>query len=119
MSKAPKFLTFNDGMAHFRSIENVAAPGDKPQEKLVAKIKLPFEYLTIGAKRNYDAMQADVRLDELIRTPLHRCISTQDICIIEGTQYRIEQVQHDPGTAPPSSKFSLSKLEQNYEFEGI
>lgn len=112
----PKFLTFNDGMAHFYSVENIAEPGDKPRDGLKLKRKLCFEYLTIGVKRNYEAMQADVRIDELIRTPMHRCLSTQDVCIIEGVQYHIEQVQHDPETHPPCSKFSLSKLEQKYEF---
>lgn len=119
MSKAPKSLAFNDGLAYFYNVENIADPGDKPRDGLVLKKKLCFEYLTIGAKRNYEALQADVRLDELIRTPLHRCISTQDVCIIEGVQYRIEQVQHDQSTHPPSSKFSLSGLERNYAVKGV
>ncbi len=97
----PKFLTFNDGIALFHELRTDGAP---------LKTKLCFEYLTIGAKRNFEAAQADVQIDELIRTPLNRSISTLDICNIGGIWYRIGQIQHDQETKPPSTKFTLTKL---------
>lgn len=114
-----KFKTFNDGTAYFYNIDNIALKGDKPKDGLIEKAVLRFNYETIGIKRNYEAMQADVKLDELISTPMNRNISPQDVVIINGTQYRIEQVQHDKNTLPPTSKYSLSRLEHNYDSKAI
>ena len=50
---------------------------------------LMFGFKTIGVKRNYEAMQAEVRLDELIQVLLDRKISPQDVVVIEGVQYKI------------------------------
>lgn len=97
----PKFLTFNDGMVNFHELRTDGAP---------LKTKLCFEYLTIGVKRNYEAAQADVQIDELIRTPLNRSISTLDVCNIGEKWFRIRQIQHDTESLPPSTKFTLSQL---------
>lgn len=113
------FLTFNDGVADFYKIENISDKGDRPKEKLVFRCALRFGYKTIGIKRNYEAMQANVMLDELICTPMNRNISPQDVAVINNIQYRIEQIQHDNTTLPPSSKISLSRLEEIYEFKKL
>lgn len=114
-----KFLAFNDGTACFYRVENISVKGDKPEDGLVKKAELRFNYETIGVKRSYEAMQANVRLDEMIRTPMNRSISSQDIVIVCGRQYRIEQVQHDKTTKPPSSRFSLSRSEADYDIKTV
>ena len=120
MKKKTNFLQFNDGIVDIYTVDNIADVGDMPKDGLVSKYQaLRFEYQTIGVRRNYEAMQADVKLSELIQIPMHRDISSQDVAIINGKQYRIEQVQHDNGTRPSSSKLSLSRLEEEYDISGV
>lgn len=120
MKHGSDFLQFNDGVVDIYAVGNAADVGDMPEEQLTIKYdNLRFEYLTIGVRRNYEAMQADVKLSELIRTPMHRDISSQDVAIINGIQYEIVQAQHVPDTRPPSTKLSLSRLEVDYDNPSI
>ena len=116
MPKNEDFLCFNDGAADFYTVDNTAVPGDKPREGLVLKMHLHFGELSIGVHRYYQAMEAKVRIDRLIRTPMRREISTQDVCVIGGKQYRILQGQHKKETRPPSSVWTLQGLEHDYDF---
>lgn len=117
--KITNVQTFNDGMAYVYKLTNVAQPGFKPQLEPELYRKLMFGFKTIGVRRNYEAMQADVRLDELIEVMLDRKISTQDVVVIEGVQYKIKQVQHMKDTSPPTSLLSLTRLEEDYDDLGI
>lgn len=118
-SEKSSFLTFNDGIADFYKVRNTAPKGDKPVNTTVFAVRLRFGYETVGVNRFYTAKQADVKLDELIRTPMQRQISAQDIVKISGRFYRIEQVQHVNGTKPPISRFSLSRIEVDYDTETV
>lgn len=116
MRENKEFLQFNDGVADIYSVRNIALPGDMPKEGLCMKYQaIRFEYQTIGVKRHYEAMQANAQLEELIRLPMHRDISSQDVAVINGKRYLINQVQHDSGTRPPSSKLSLIRSEEAYD----
>lgn len=111
--------TFNDGMAYVYKLTNTAEPGLRPQLTPRLYRKLMFGYKTIGVKRNYEALQAQVKLDELIQIVLDRHVSPQDIVVIEDVQYQIKQVQHKQDTFPFTSLLSLEKLEENYDDLGI
>lgn len=115
----PEFQKFNDGIADIYSVENVSEKGDRPKEVLKLKYRLRFSRRTIGVKRYYEAMQAQVRLSNLIRVPVRNDISPQDVAVISGRQYRIEQVQHIGDTLPPTTLLSLSRLEADYDLETI
>lgn len=111
-----KFQTFNNGAVDIYNVGNIAQRGNRPQDGLTSvKYHLRFRYDTIGVKRKYEAMQAQVELSELISIPMHRDISSQDIAIINGKQYRIEQAQHKQDTLPPTTQLSLVRLEADYE----
>lgn len=111
-----KFLTFNDGIAKIYNVTNDADLGNRPKENLDLKLSLRFSYHTIGMKRNYEAMQLQVKLSELISVPMHREVSPQDVVVIGQKQYSIVQIQHKPNTLPPSSLISLSRLEEEYDY---
>ena len=113
--KRTRFQVFNDGVAHIYKLTDVSIPGYKPQLKPKWYRSVPFGYKTIGVKRNYEAMQAQVKLDEMIEVVQNREISPQDIVVIEGVQYDIKQVQHKNDTAPRTSLISLQRLEENYD----
>lgn len=111
--------TFNDGVCTVYKLTNTAQPGLRPHMSPTLYRKLNFGYKTIGVKRNYEALQAQVKLDELISVLLDRKISTQDVVVIEGVQYEIRQVQHKKDTNPETSLLSLVKLEEDYDDLGI
>lgn len=113
--KRPKFETFNNGYVKICQIKDASKPGFKPVNHLVLHQTYPFEYKTIGVKRAYEAAQAQTRLDELIKIPLDRAVSTQDIAVIDSIQYNIKLVQHKYETLPPTTWLSLTRLEAAYD----
>lgn len=119
MAKHKQFLTFNDGTLCVYAVANIAEPGDRPREGLQLKETLRFAYQTVGLQRHYTAMQAQVEIAELVRVPLRRDISTQDVVVLEGKQYLVRQVQHDDDTKPPVTLLSLERVVQEYDFADI
>lgn len=113
--KKTQFQIFNDGIVWIYKLADVSLPGFKPAFKLSLHRKYQFRYKTIGVRRNYDAMQAGVRLDEMIVIMQDRNISPQDIAVVNGVQYDIKQVQHMNDTFPHTSLLSLQRLEENYD----
>lgn len=115
-----QFQTYNDGLCAIYSVENIASPGNMPKQGLVSKFeKVPYEKRTVGVNRYYIAKQADVKIESLIRVPYFYNISPQDICMIGGIQYAIEQVQEVLDSMPESKDISLRKVEEVYELTGI
>ena len=113
--KKTQFQTFNDGVCNIYKLADVSHPGFKPVFKPQFYRAVPFQYRTIGIKRNYEAMQAQVKLDEMISIMQNRDISPQDVIVIEGVQYDIVQIQHKNDTAPRTSLVSLRRLEEDYD----
>lgn len=108
---------FNDGLVTVYRVENQAAPGDKPVEKLVKKVTLRYSRRTVGIKRHYAAMNAGARVDLLLRVPYHRSVSAQDVAAPtpDGKQYRITLVQIPEDAAPPVMDLTLERLERDYD----
>jgi hypothetical protein len=113
----PKTQTFNDGIIKLYSVDNMAASGDLPKEKLILKIgPLRYEERIVGMGRFWTAMQAQAQIDRIIRVPRIESVSPQDVAIpIDGKQYRIKQVQYVPDVEPPSMDLSLERLEAAYD----
>ena len=86
---------FNDGLVTVYRVENQAAPGDKPVERLVRKVVLRYRRRTVGIQRHYAALNAGAKVDLLLRVPFHRSVSAQDVAVptADGRQYRITLVQ--------------------------
>lgn len=113
--KQTKFEKFTDGIVYIYKTVDSSLPGYKPCLKPLFYRVYKFEYMTIGVRRNYEAMQQSVRLDELIKIQLDRRISPQDVIVIEGVQYDIKQIQHRQETVPPTSLISLQRREEVYD----
>ena len=76
---------------------------------------LRYDERTVGIKRFYTAMQADTRIDRLIRCPRLDSVSVHDVVMIGGEQYDAEQVQYPTEVKPPSMDITLRRLEVRYE----
>lgn len=110
-----EFETFNDGVASIYKLSDVSEKGLQARLRPILYKTATFQYKTIGVKRNYEAMQASVRLDEMIKIMLDRNISPQDIVVVEGVQYEIKQVQHKTETKPATTLLSLQRVEEWYD----
>lgn len=115
-----EFQTYNDGLCSIYSVENDAQKGNLPKKKLVSKYgKVPYEKRTVGVKRFYIAKQADVTIELLIRVPDAFKVSPQDVCMINGKQYTVHQVQDIMDSMPESKDLTLKKTEEVYEFARV
>lgn len=113
--KSSDFISFNDGICRIYSVENIAEPGDRPEEHLIEKYKLRFRWHTVGMSRYYEAMQAQVNITNAVDVPLRADVNPQDVAIINGRQYRILQKQEKRDTRPASMLLTLTDIEEAYE----
>lgn len=113
-----KTQTFNDGVVNIYSVGNIAPPGNMPKEGLTLKVgPLRYEERTVGMGRFWAAIQAQAKIDMVLRVPQRRTVSTQDIALPnDGEQYEIKQIQYPKDVEPPVMDLSLERLEADYEF---
>lgn len=115
----PKTITqpLNDGILNIYNVDNIAEAGKKP--KLGLKVKEPnlrYEERTVGMSRYWTALQANARVQQVLRTHKIDTVHTDDVVIPkDGTQYKIIQVQYPPGIDPKMMDLSLEKVEVAYD----
>lgn len=84
-------MLFDSGLCKICSVSWDEASIPK-KRILTEKATLPFGDRTVGVTRFNEAARNDARIDRLIR--FHRYpVSPKDVCVIEGTEYKIYQVQ--------------------------
>ena len=111
-----KAQSHNDGTVRLYSVGNISTPPLMPKEGLTHKASLRYKERTVGMQRYYTALQANVRVSYVLRCPLRRDISAQDVAIPnDGKQYRIVQVQYPEDISPPVMDLTLEELVQNYD----
>lgn len=111
-----KVQTHNDGVVKIYTVTNSAPPGGMPVEALTLKETLRYKERTVGNQRYYQAMQAGAKVDSVLRCPLRRDVSGQDIAIPnDGKQYRITLVQYPEDAEPPVMDLTLERTTQDYE----
>ena len=107
--------SYSDGLVRIYSVSNDAVPGDAPKEHLTYRCSLRYEERTVGVTRHYAALQANDRIDIVLRcqrVPL----SALDIAVPnDGKQYRITLIQHPRDVEPPCMDLTLRRLEMDYE----
>ena len=106
--KERNFITFNDGILDVCQVKN--------RKIIRTKIKgLRFGYRTVGVKRFYEAKVVSDKIDEVVSIPQSPQITTLDICIIRGIQYKIVQTQNQYDSLPASTFLSLERIVTLYE----
>jgi hypothetical protein len=112
-----KTQTYNDGVLDIYLVGNISQEGNMPVDKLTLKIgKLRYENRRVGMSRFWIAKQATARIDKMVRVPRLR-ISSQDVALIDGEQYRIIQTQDQDDVSPISMDLSLERLEVKFEVD--
>ena len=119
MTYRTKTQTYNDGVVAIYDVDNAAEEGNLPQESLVFKERLRYEERTVGMRRHYAAMQAGVKVENVLRCPRRDNVSTQDIAVPnDGKQYAIRQIQFPHDVAPASMDLTLELAEKVYKGGG-
>lgn len=99
----PEFLEFNDGTVTIYDTDD--------NDEIIKATGRAHMYGNekIGITRYYAARQDDIELDKVIH--IHRSIgvTTESAAVIDKTRYKIEQVQQEPYSNPPSTILSLSQ----------
>lgn len=111
-----------DGVVHIYKVENAAPQGAMPIERHTLKHTLRYRERIVGMARYYAALQANVRVEKVIRTARLHDVSTQDTAMIFGRagrpeelqHYRIVQVQYPDGVLPPAMDLTLQLVEERY-----
>ena len=109
--------SFNDGIVKICSVTNSAEPGYQPVEKLKVKLIHRYSEQRLGINRLYLSRQNQAEIEKVLRVQKKDSISTQDIALLGGKQYRIDVIQNAADVYPPSLDLSLVKIVQDYEVE--
>ena len=113
-----KQQTFNDGILTVYAVGNIALPGTQPKQGLTKKVgPLRFEERIVGMGRFWDASQSNVKISQILRTPRINSVSTQDVVLANGEQFKILQIQYIPDVEPKSMDLSLERTVAKYDIE--
>lgn len=105
--------SYNDGVVTIYSVTDGAQPGYQPAPVLAEKIALRYEERRMGLQRYYQAMQDQVKIERVLRTPRAGGVTSQDVAITEdGRRYRVYMVQAVTDVYPPSVDITLSTIDQ-------
>ena len=105
--------SYNDGVVTIYSVTDGAQPGYQPAPVLAEKIVLRYEERRMGLQRYYQAMQDQVKIERVLRTPRAGGVTNQDVAITEdGRRYRVYMVQAVTDVYPPSVDITLSSIDQ-------
>lgn len=108
--------TFNDGVVTIYEVKDVSRPGYQPVEALVKKGVLRYEEQRLGVQRFYSAMQAQVKIERVIRVPWNPNVHSQDAAKTEdGRRYEINMVQKVMEVWPACMDLTLVDLTEDYE----
>ena len=104
--------SFNDGIVQICRTTDGGAAGYRPVPVLEERFTLRFAEQRLGINRLYQGSQNQVEIERVIRVPKAGGISTQDVAVIGGTQYRIDTVQAVLDVYPPCLDLALERITQ-------
>lgn len=104
--------TYNDGVLNVYRVENVAEPGNIPEEKLTLKVKgLRFQELRVFDSKYWSAFQVNAMVERLLRVQNLNNIFLRDIVEVEGRRFRVIQIQKVIDVLPKSIDLTLERIE--------
>lgn len=108
--------TFTDGYLDIYNTKNVNHPGEQVKLGLELKYHLRYQERTVGIERYENAMQRNVEISLLLRTPRLKNVNPQDVVILSsGEQYQIDRVVYIRDVEPSCMDVSLVKVVNEYE----
>ena len=111
-------MLFDDGLVRTYSLRNRAEAGDMPKDRLELYKEFYFGERVVGYGRRYSAKSVNEQADKLIRIWHDRGIRAGMVAVIDGEQYRVDQVQallDEDGQRV--NDLTLSRLEDFYDVD--
>lgn len=87
-------MLLDDGVCKLYRVVSRSPAGGKPGRQMEYLCDHWYQERVVGVTRHYTAMQAGKRIERVIRIWREPRITAGDCCVDNGSQYRIEQVQH-------------------------
>ncbi len=106
--KDNQFVTFNDGKLDICTVSDRKILCTKEQG-------IRFGRRTVGVSRFWNAKVASSTVDSVVAIPFRKGVSTMDICLINGEQFKINQVQDKFDQFPPCLLLSLERIQIAYK----
>ena len=96
------FLMFKDGILSIYAVK-----GNKLDLPIYSTA---FDDRVVGMKRYFTARTATVNIDRIVHIPQNRSITSLHRAVINGTAYKIEQIQHIDDSNPRCTVLTLSQI---------
>lgn len=100
--KESAFICFNDGVLDICEVRDRAIVRTKYK-------RLHFGRQTVGSTRFWTAKAATYQIDAVVAVLPVAGVTTMDLCLLRGQQYKIVQVQDKFDAEPPCLYLSLSR----------
>lgn len=105
--------TFNDGFVKLYTVTDDAETGRMPVKKETFFVRLDYENRSVGSSQFYQAAQAQVKIEKVIRVQRRPGIDTKMTAELEdGTKYDVVRVQMITDCRPVSLDLTLTEYSQ-------
>lgn len=107
--------TFNDGVLTVYSVDVGVVPDYETLKGLTKKSMLHYSERRMGVQRYYAGIQAQTKIDRVLRCQDAGLVEPHDVVITEsGKHYLVQLVQSCYDVYPPSVDVSLAAIVQQY-----
>ncbi len=105
--------TFNDGFVKLYSVQDSAEIGRMPVKRETLVVQLDYENRSVGSSQFYQAAQAQIKIEKVIRVQRRPGIDTKMTAELEdGTKYDVARVQLITDCHPASLDLTLTEYSQ-------
>lgn len=112
-SDTPISQTYNDGFVKLNTVTDDAETGRMPVKKETFFARLDYENRSVGSAQYYQAAQAQVKIEKVIRVQNRPGIDTKMTAELEdGTKYDVVRVQMITDCRPVSLDLTLTEYSQ-------
>ena len=108
--------TYNDGILTVYAVDPGTVPDRVSLAGLTEKAKLLYSERRLGVQRYFAGIQAQIRIDRVVRCQKTDYIAPHDVVITEnGKHYSVQMVQPCYDVYPPSVDISLTAIEEHFD----
>lgn len=105
--------TYNDGIVKLYCVQDTAETGRMPVRHETLVVQLNYENRSVGSSQFYQAAQAQIKIEKVIRVQRRSGIDTKMTAELEdGTKYDVARVQLITDCRPASLDLTLTEYSQ-------
>lgn len=105
--------TYNDGIVKLYCVQDTAETGRMPVRHETRVVQLDYENRSVGSSQFYQAAQAQIKIEKVIRVQRRSGIDTKMTAELEdGTKYDVARVQLITDCRPASLDLTLTEYSQ-------